>query len=411
MQIKLSDSCLRSLATAILLAALPGLGTVRAANLDGDLTVSGGVGIGTATPDASAQLEVSSTSKGLLPPRLLAAARDGIAAPAVGLLVYQTDAPAGLYSYNGTAWVLVGVAVLPAQSGHSGQFLTTDGSTVSWGTAGGGGTVTSVSGTAPISVTNGTTTPAISLGTVGVANGGTGATTLTGYVKGTGTTAMTAAATIPGADISGNISGNAANVTGTVAVANGGTGATTAAAALTALLPTQTGNSGKVLTTNGSGASWAAAAAATLDYVLASPGAGSWTQLVSFAMFWAPVSQGTTSRGAITLDATYTCFTLKAGKTYELTGHVSPVFSSASAGQIVLRWLSKAGAVVGDPNIQAVVFTPNASGYNYSEGDAGGAIAVFTPAVDTEVKLQVTAVSNLAGMRSEGSYARIIQLP
>lgn len=64
-------------------------------------------------------------------------------------------------------------------------------------------------------------------GTVAVANGGTGATTLTGYVKGTGTTAMTASATIPAADISGNISGNAANVTGTVAVGNGGTGTTT----------------------------------------------------------------------------------------------------------------------------------------------------------------------------------------
>ena len=63
-------------------------------------------------------------------------------------------------------------------------------------------------------------------GTVAVANGGTGATTLTGYIKGAGASALTASATIPGSDISGNISGNAANVTGTVAVANGGTGLT-----------------------------------------------------------------------------------------------------------------------------------------------------------------------------------------
>ena len=40
-------------------------------------------------------------------------------------------------------------------------------------------------------------------GTVPVANGGTGAATLTGYVKGTGTTAMTASATIPNTDITG----------------------------------------------------------------------------------------------------------------------------------------------------------------------------------------------------------------
>ncbi|CAB4131032.1 hypothetical protein UFOVP122_49 [uncultured Caudovirales phage] len=64
-----------------------------------------------------------------------------------------------------------------------------------------------------------------------VTQGGTGAATLTGYVKGSGTAALTASATISGADISGNISGNAANVTGTVAVANGGTGGTTASAA------------------------------------------------------------------------------------------------------------------------------------------------------------------------------------
>jgi len=77
-------------------------------------------------------------------------------------------------------------------------------------------------------------------GTVGVSNGGTGAVTLTGYVKGTGTTAMTAAATIPGADISGNISGNAVNVTGIVAIANGGTGQATAAAGFNALSPITT---------------------------------------------------------------------------------------------------------------------------------------------------------------------------
>jgi hypothetical protein len=63
--------------------------------------------------------------------------------------------------------------------------------------------------------------------TIGVTYGGTGATTLTGYVKGSGTSALTACATIPGADISGNITGNAAGLTGTLTVGFGGTGATT----------------------------------------------------------------------------------------------------------------------------------------------------------------------------------------
>jgi len=51
---------------------------------------------------------------------------------------------------------------------------------------------------------SGVTIPASNItGTLGVPNGGTGASTLTGYVKGTGTTPMTASATIPNTDITG----------------------------------------------------------------------------------------------------------------------------------------------------------------------------------------------------------------
>lgn len=68
-------------------------------------------------------------------------------------------------------------------------------------------------------------------GTLTVAKGGTGATTLTGYVKGSGTSALTASATIPAADITGlatvATSGSAADLTGDLAVArfNSGTAA------------------------------------------------------------------------------------------------------------------------------------------------------------------------------------------
>lgn len=48
------------------------------------------------------------------------------------------------------------------------------------------------------------------------------------------------ALSLPGSQVTGNISGNAANVTGTVAIANGGTGQTTAAAAYNALSPMTT---------------------------------------------------------------------------------------------------------------------------------------------------------------------------
>ncbi|MEP6676480.1 MAG: tail fiber domain-containing protein [Ferruginibacter sp.] len=63
-----------------------------------------------AQPNASSILDVSSTTKGLLIPRMTAAQRTAIAAPATGLQVYQTDGTAGFYYYNGAAWVQLGAA-------------------------------------------------------------------------------------------------------------------------------------------------------------------------------------------------------------------------------------------------------------------------------------------------------------
>ena len=79
-------------------------------------------------------------------------------------------------------------------------------------------------------------------GTLPVANGGTGATTLTGYVKGAGTAAMTASATIPAGDITG-LSGtyaplNSPTFTGTPSLPTGTTGVTQSAGNNTTALAT-----------------------------------------------------------------------------------------------------------------------------------------------------------------------------
>lgn len=55
-------------------------------------------------PHPSAMLDIKSNNKGLLVPRMTIAQRDGISAPATGLLIYQTDGTVGYYSFNGTAW-------------------------------------------------------------------------------------------------------------------------------------------------------------------------------------------------------------------------------------------------------------------------------------------------------------------
>jgi hypothetical protein len=65
------------------------------------------VGIGTNTPNTSAMLDITSTTKGLLIPRMTQAQRNGITTPASGLMIYQTDNTAGFYYYNGTAWTAV----------------------------------------------------------------------------------------------------------------------------------------------------------------------------------------------------------------------------------------------------------------------------------------------------------------
>jgi predicted heme/steroid binding protein len=63
-----------------------------------------GVGIGTASINASALFQIDSTTKGFLPPRMTAAQRAAISVPAQGLIVYQTDGVIGLYIYSNSVW-------------------------------------------------------------------------------------------------------------------------------------------------------------------------------------------------------------------------------------------------------------------------------------------------------------------
>ena len=66
---------------------------------------TGNVGIGTSSPSASAILDLSSSSKGILIPRMTASQKSAISSPTTGLLIFQTDAPSDFYYYNGSTWV------------------------------------------------------------------------------------------------------------------------------------------------------------------------------------------------------------------------------------------------------------------------------------------------------------------
>ncbi|MEP6793265.1 MAG: hypothetical protein ABJB16_02990, partial [Saprospiraceae bacterium] len=60
-----------------------------------------------APANPSSMLDVRSTSKGLLTPRMTLSQRNMIASPATGLMIYQTDNTPGFYHFNGTIWTLV----------------------------------------------------------------------------------------------------------------------------------------------------------------------------------------------------------------------------------------------------------------------------------------------------------------
>lgn len=99
----------------------------------GFLTTQGqnvGINNSGAQPHASAMLDVNSTTKGMLVPRMTTAQRTTISNPAKGLMVYDTDTN-GFWFYNGGTWALVGgnasgVFVNEAGTVHNTGSLTTD---------------------------------------------------------------------------------------------------------------------------------------------------------------------------------------------------------------------------------------------------------------------------------------------
>jgi hypothetical protein len=71
-----------------------------------------GINSDNSLPDSSAILDLKSTTKGLLVPRMAASAVTALVKPAPGLIIYQTDGAAGFYYNSGTAVVPVWKALL-----------------------------------------------------------------------------------------------------------------------------------------------------------------------------------------------------------------------------------------------------------------------------------------------------------
>ena len=104
------------------------------------------IGIGTNTPDASAKLDVMSTNKGFLPPRMTATQRDAIATPAAGLIVWCSNCCSygEVQVFNGVAWTnMIGGAACAATPSLAATSTITD---IAATTATSGGNITSDGG-------------------------------------------------------------------------------------------------------------------------------------------------------------------------------------------------------------------------------------------------------------------------
>ncbi|GIV54491.1 MAG: hypothetical protein KatS3mg039_1009 [Candidatus Kapaibacterium sp.] len=90
------------------------------------ITADGRIGIGTNAPQSSAAVEISSTTRGFLPPRMTATERDAIASPAEGLIVYvTTTSQEGYWYYDGTRWLPL-ISTVSANSTIVTRYKTSD---------------------------------------------------------------------------------------------------------------------------------------------------------------------------------------------------------------------------------------------------------------------------------------------
>ena len=184
-------------------------------------------------------------------------------------------------------------------------------------------------------------------------------------------------------------------LTGTIEIVNGGTGQTTASAAFDALAPSQTGNTGKYLTTNGTTTSWGTVSggSGTVTSVAATAGTG-------ISITGSPITTSGTLN--ITNTAPDQVVALTGAGTTTVTG-TYPNFTITSTD-------SKAGDVVGPASAtdNAIARFDTTTGKLIQNSvvtvdDTGAVTGVTTLAASTSVTTPIVQASNSGGLALKNS--------
>jgi hypothetical protein len=183
-------------------------------------------------------------------------------------------------------------------------------------------------------------------------------------------------------------------LTGTIPIANGGTGASTANDGFNALAPSQTGNSGKYLTTNGTDSSWSVNPLGTVTSVAATAGTG-------ISVTGSPITTSGTLN--ITNTAPDQTVALTAGTGISTSG-TYPNFTITNTSP------SLGGDVVGPASAtdNAVARFDTTTGKLLQNsvvtvGDTGAVTGVTTLAASTSVTTPIVQASNSGGLALKNS--------
>ena len=248
-----------------------------------------------------------------------------------GALSNATSTPvSGGSGGSGVTQIVAGTNVTISPSGGTGVVTVNS-------TAGGGGTGTVTSVASGTGLTGGpiTTSGTLSIASTGVsaASYGTASSVPTIAVNAQGqiTSASNTSIAISGGAVSGNIAGNAANVTGIVAIGNGGTGATTAATARTNL---------------GAGTVTSVATSGSVNGITLTGGPITTSGTVTLGGTLGSIANSQLSNSAITINTSTGLSgggTVSLGGSLTLTNTVSGLPSGATQGQVLLEGASTAG--------------------------------------------------------------------